>query len=102
MGNGCAFHLCAESVESFYDPLLDFLAADKLVAADHSSMKYLNFRIHFFTSFLSQFTQTCICLKGLDAKLWNHSRLVTEDCGIHIVVHQICGNHNVSDVDLIS
>ena len=63
-------------------------------------MKYLNLRINLFTYFLSQFCQLLICPKRENIHLRNLSFWISKAYRIYIMMYQITGNNQISDIDL--
>ena len=71
-----------------------------LISADDPSTEYLNLRIHFMAGFLSQFCQFLICLERERIHLRDLSQRISKVYRIHVMMDQICGNHDIADVDL--
>ena len=94
------FHLGTVSCEKCRNVLFGFFVCDELIAADNSSVKYLNFRINLFTYFLSQIRKCLVRLKREHIHLRNLSLRITKAYCIHIVMNQIAGNNQITDVDL--
>ena len=84
-----------EMIASFFG-----LVSHKLIAADYPAFPDADLRIDLAAYLTGQFPQTFVSRKSQSIHPGDLSRRVAEFSGIHIMVHGICRQYNVSDIDL--
>ena len=105
MGDGGAFHFRAEAVEGVCDIVLLLRCADELVAADDAAFMDAYSGGGFFAG-----GDSCCAHGGIrgevpEAVRCSHLRDdaggVAEDGDVHVVVHGVLGDNDVTDVDAV-
>ena len=101
MGNGRPFHFHAEPLEILNNPLLDCFVADKLVPAYNPAPVHRYVRVGFLTAVYRKLGQMAVCWEGQPPELGHFPQRVAKYLHIHVMVEDICGYHNVPDINFI-
>ena len=105
VGDGGALHFGAEGVEGIHDAALLVRRADELVAADDASFVDADPGDGLPADAACRLPQRFIRREVFQpvrrAHLGDDAGFISEDGDIHVVVHGICGDDDVADVDIV-
>ena len=100
LGDGRALHLAAAALEVLDDPVLRVAVGDELVTAADATNEGADLRVHAAVLLLRGSDQTIVRVEGHGADARDLAELVAEVRRVHVVLHRILGEDNVSNVDV--
>ena len=100
LGDGRALHLAAAALEVLDDPVLRVAVGDELVTAADAADEGADLRVHAAVLLLRGSDQTIVRVEGHGADARDLTELVAEVRRVHVVLHRILGEDNVSNVDV--
>ena len=100
LSDGRTLHLCAVSACVLDNLVFHLFFGYKLVAAHHAALKYPDIGIDQTAYLRCQAAQIFICRKRQSVHSGHLTDGIAELPGVHIVLQRVCGEDNITDVDL--